>query len=311
MSHKPPLIAIAGPTASGKTSLSIALCHKLNGEVVAMDSMQVYKYMDIGTAKPTLEEQAGIAHHMLDVVDPKNAFSVADYAAQAKICIQEIQDRGKIPVLTGGTGLYLKAVTTSMELGGTQGDLEIRQRLTALSQEENGVDTLVDMLMKADPITANRLHRNDLRRIIRALEVYEITGHPFSDQQKEEQADCPYTLCILGMMIEREILYRRIDQRVDEMMRLGLYDEVEKLIGLGVPPEAQSMQGLGYKEIVPVLQGKQPLHHAIDAIKLGTRHYAKRQMTWFRRTEGIHWLDALSEGLTDKALRQIQNGLNT
>jgi len=304
------LVVITGPTASGKTSLSIALCHKLNGEVIAMDSMQIYKYMDIGTAKPTLEEQNGIPHHMLDVADPRDAYSVADYAAQAKPCIQDIHARGKIPVLTGGTGLYLKALTTDMELGGTQGDPEIRQRLTALSQEENGVDTLVDMLMKADPITANRLHRNDLRRIIRALEVYEITGRPFSDQHKEEQADCPYNLCILGMLIERGILYQRIDQRVDAMMRLGLYEEVESLIGLGVPPEAQAMQGLGYKEIVPVLLGKQPLHHAIDAIKLGTRHYAKRQMTWFRRTEGIHWLDALSESLIDKASDQIHNDLN-
>ena len=309
MPYKPPLIVIAGPTASGKTSLSIALCHKLSGEVVAMDSMQIYRCMDIGTAKPTLLEQDGIAHHMLDVADPRDAYSVADYAAQARDCLAEIHARGRIPVLTGGTGLYLKALTTSMELGGTQGDPAIRERLTALSQEENGVDALIAMLEKADPVTAGRLHRNDIRRIIRALEVYELTGRPFSSQRQGETPECPYSLCVLGMGLEREILYRRIDKRVDEMIRLGLVAEVERLLGMGVSPDAQSMQGLGYKELIPVITGSQPLHQAIDTIKLGTRHYAKRQMTWFRRTDNIRWLDALSDDLLDKALRQIQNDL--
>ena len=311
MPNKPPLIVIVGPTASGKTSLSIALCHKLKGEVVAMDSMQIYQYMDIGTAKPTVEEQDGIAHHMLDVADPKEAYSVAEYASQAKSCIAKIHAHGKIPVLTGGTGLYLKALTTSMELGGTQGDLKIREQLTAIAQEQHGVDILVGMLTKVDPVTAARLHRNDLRRIIRALEVYEITGQPFSRQLMEERAECPYSLCVLGMMMEREMLYTRIELRVDEMIRLGLLAEVEHLLSMGVPPQAQSMQGLGYKEMIPVILGNQPLNQAIDSIKLGTRHYAKRQMTWFRRTEGIRWLDALSEDLTEKALQQFENDLNT
>lgn len=308
--QKPPLLVIAGPTASGKTSLSIALSHKLNGEVVAMDSMQIYKYMDIGTAKPTQVEREGIAHHMLDVADPKDPYTVADYVAQAKVCIQNILNKGKLPILTGGTGLYLKALTTTMDLGGVQSDPGIRQRLTALSQEDGGIDSLIAMLIKVDPITAGRLHRNDLRRIIRALEVYEITGRPFSMQQKDNLTECPYSLCILGMMMDREVLYHRIEQRVDEMMQLGLYQEVERLISLGVPPEAQAMQGLGYKELLPVFYEKKPIHQAVDDIKLGTRHYAKRQMTWFRRTEGIHWLNATGNDLMKASLYQINNDLN-
>ncbi len=307
--HKPPLIVIAGPTASGKTNLSIALGRKLQGEVVAMDSMQIYRHMNIGTAKPSLEERNGIPHHMLDIADPNDAFSVADYARQAKVCIDDILQRGKIPILTGGTGLYLKALTSSMELGGTQADPAIRERLTAISQEENGVDTLCSMLLKIDPVTAQRLHRNDIRRIIRALEVYELTGRPFSDQKQTDNVQCPYQLCILGMTVERDLLYKRIEDRVDEMIRSGLPAEVERLLEMGVTADAQAMQGLGYKELVPVIRGEQSLSQAIAAIKLGTRHYAKRQMTWFRRTEGIYWLDALSHDLVSKAIQQVNDVL--
>ncbi len=307
---KPPLIVVAGPTASGKTSLSIALCHRLQGEVVAMDSMQVYRHMDIGTAKPTILEREGIPHHMLDVADPKDAYSVAEYAKQAKECIDDVHQRGKIPILTGGTGLYLKALITSMELGGTQGDPAIRERLTAIAQVENGGEALHDMLQKIDPATANRLHRNDIRRVIRALEVYELTGKPISGQQPGEQPECPYSLCILGLFMDREALYKRIEDRVDAMVRMGLPAEVENLLRMGVPPQAQSLQGLGYKELIPVVQDGQPLKQAIDAIKLGTRHYAKRQMTWFRRTEGIIWLNTQADDCLDQALDRIQTFLN-
>jgi tRNA dimethylallyltransferase len=307
---KPPLIVIAGPTASGKTSLSIALSHRLKGEVVAMDSMQIYRYMDIGTAKPTLSERENIPHHMLDVSDPKDTYSVAEYARQAKNCISDVHQRGKIPILTGGTGLYLKALTTFMELGGIQGDPIIRERLTAIAQEENGGEALHEMLAKVDPESANRLHRNDIRRIIRALEVYELTGKPISCQQPGEQPECPYSLCVLGLFLERETLYKRIDDRVDAMMNMGLSQEVEGLLHMGVPPEAQSMQGLGYKELIPVVKDRQPLHQAVEAIKLGTHHYAKRQMTWFRRTEGILWLDVQAKDLMDVAMEQIRTVLN-
>lgn len=307
---KPPLIVIAGPTASGKTSLSIALALRLQGEVVVMDSMQVYRHMDIGTAKPTVAEREGIPHHMLDVADPKDAYSVAEYAKQAKACIEDIHQRGKMPILTGGTGLYLKALTTSMELGGTQGDPAIRERLTAIAQEENGGETLHDMLQKVDPVTANRLHKNDVRRVMRALEVYELTGKPFSSQQPDVQQECPYSLCILGLYMDRETLYTRIEDRVDMMMDIGLLAEVERLLQMGVPPDAQSMQGLGYKELIHVVRDGQPLAPAVEAIKLGTRHYAKRQMTWFRRTEGIIWLDVLKKDCIEQAFHHIRATLD-
>ncbi len=306
---KPPLIVIAGPTASGKTSLSIALSRRLKGEVVAMDSMQIYRYMDIGTAKPAMIEREGILHHMLDVADPKDTYSVAEYARQAKSCISDVHQRGKIPILTGGTGLYLKALTTSMELGGTQGDPAIRERLSAVAQQENGGEILHEMLFSVDPTSANRLHRNDIRRIIRALEVYELTGKPISCQQPETQLECPYHLCVLGLFLERETLYKRIEDRVDTMLHLGLIQEVENLLRMGVPPEAQSMQGLGYKELIPVVKDGQPLQQAVEAIKLGTRHYAKRQMTWFKRTEGMLWLDAQAKDLKDAAMENVQAAL--
>lgn len=307
---KPPLIVIAGPTASGKTSLSIALSHRLNGEVIAMDSMQIYRFMDIGTAKPTVKEQEGIAHHMLNVADPKDAYSVAEYAAQAKECISSVHQRGKIPILTGGTGLYLKALTTSMELGGTQGDPAIRERLTSIADQENGSEILLEMLTKVDPVSAQRLHRNDIRRIVRALEVYELTGKPFSHQQPDPQIESPYTLCILGLFLERDTLYKRIEDRVDLMIRMGLIQEVESLLRMGVPPDAQAMQGLGYKELIPVVKNGQPLYKAVEDIKLGTRHYAKRQMTWFKKTEGIRWLDAQDKNLKDAAIEYIRAALH-
>jgi tRNA dimethylallyltransferase len=306
---KPPLIVIAGPTASGKTSLSIALSHRLKGEVIAMDSMQIYRFMDIGTAKPTVKEQEGIAHHMLNVADPKDAYSVAEYAAQAKEYISSVHLRGKIPILTGGTGLYLKALTTSMELGGTQGDPAIRERLTSIADQENGSEILLEMLTKVDPVSAQRLHRNDIRRIVRALEVYELTGKPFSHQQPDPQIESPYTLCILGLYLERDTLYKRIEDRVDLMIRMGLIQEVESLLRMGVPPDAQSMQGLGYKELIPVVKNEQPLYKAVEDIKLGTRHYAKRQMTWFKKTEGIRWLDAQDKNLKDAAIEYIRAAL--
>lgn len=307
---KPPLIVIAGPTASGKTSLSIALSHRLNGEVIAMDSMQIYRFMDIGTAKPTVKEQEGIAHHMLNVADPKDAYSVAEYAAQAKECISSVHQSGKIPILTGGTGLYLKALTTSMELGGTQGDPAIRERLTSIADQENGSEILLEMLTKVDPVSAQRLHRNDIRRIVRALEVYELTGKPFSHQQPDPQIESPYTLCILGLFLERDTLYKRIEDRVDLMIRMGLIQEVENLLRMGVPPDAQAMQGLGYKELIPVVKNGQPLYKAVEDIKLGTRHYAKRQMTWFKKTEGIRWLDAQDKNLKDAAIEYIRAALH-
>ena len=302
--EKPPLIAIVGPTACGKTALSIQLAHKLDGEVVAMDSMQVYRFMDIGTAKPTLTEREGISHHMLDVVDPKDSYSVAEYVRDAKVCIADIHQRGRIPILVGGTGLYLKAVTTSMALGSTQGHPAVRERLNRIADEKDGNILLHSMLVKIDPETANRLHPNDVRRVIRALEVFEITGVPFSAQKTAlQEDDCPYELCILGLMMDREILYQRIENRVENMMEQGLLQEVKQLMEYGVSKDAQAMQGLGYKELIPVLNEDITLDMAVAQIKLGTRHYAKRQMTWFRRVQDILWSDSPDE-LLSKCFRK-------
>ncbi len=306
---KPPLIVLAGPTASGKTALSIALAHALGGEIIAMDSMQVYRGMDIGTAKPSMAEREGIPHHMLDVAEPGDAFSVAEYVGQAKVCIDGVYRRGNIPFLAGGTGLYLKALTSVMTLGETRGDDALRSHFAALSEQENGKALLHEMLQKADPITAGRLHPNDVRRVIRALEVLELTGKPISAQQPSPAAECPYSLCILGLSWNRETLYRRIEKRVDAMMDAGLLREIEGLLARGVSPACQAMQGLGYKELVPVLLRGKSLSEAVETIKLGTRHYAKRQMTWFKRTEGILWLDGEERGLQERALDHIRTFL--
>ncbi len=302
---KPPLIVLAGPTASGKTSLSIALAHRLDAEIVAMDSMQVYRHMDIGTAKPTIKEQEGIPHHMLDVADPRDAYSVAEYVSAAKACIADIHARGRIPLMVGGTGLYLKALTTPMALGNTQSDPELRARLETIAQAENGPQVLHEKLSRIDPNTAQRLHPNDIRRVIRALEVFELTGIPLSRQQPEQGEESPYSLCVLGLKMDREKLYSRIEERVDLMMAQGLQKEVESLLQMGVSPHAQAMQGLGYKELVPVVMGESPRPVAVDAIKLGTRHYAKRQMTWFRSTKDIFWLDALAPDCFEQALAHV------
>lgn len=307
---KPPLIVLAGPTASGKTALSIAMAHAFCCEIIAMDSMQVYRGMDIGTAKPSMAEREGVPHHMLDVTEPGDAFSVAEYVEQAKVCMDGVYGRGKIPLLVGGTGLYLKALTADMTLGQTRGDDALRSHFAALAEQENGKALLHGMLQKADPITAGRLHPNDVRRVIRALEVLELTGKPISAQQPSPVAECPYRLCILGLSWERETLYRRIEKRVNAMMDAGLLREVEVLLARGVSPACQAMQGLGYKELVPVLIKGQPLSEAVEAIKLGTRHYAKRQMTWFRRTEGILWLDGEAHGLQERALEHIRTFLD-
>jgi len=295
--RKPPLIAVVGPTASGKTGLSIDLAHQFQAEIIAMDSMQIYRGMDIGTAKPTLQEQEGIKHHMLDVVDPKEPYSVAEYAKQAKVCISGIHERGNLPILVGGTGLYFKALTTSMEMGRTEGSLEVREKFAIIAASTGGNQILHDLLKKADPITAQRLHPNDVKRVIRALEVYELTGRPFSQQTIGGCAEeCPYSLLVIGLNMDRIHLYHRIDERVDIMMQNGLQEEVETLLKEGVSPQAQSMQGLGYKELIPVILQGQAIAPAVEAIKQGTRHYAKRQMTWFRKTENIRWLDPVISG---------------
>jgi len=286
---RPFIAAFVGPTASGKSDLATEVAKTLGGAVVCMDAMQVYRRMDIGTAKPDRQDQRRVPHYMLDVVEPHEAYSVAAYARAARLAIGEIHNQGRLPVLCGGTGLYLRALRQPLTFGHTPGDEAIRARWQRLAEAE-GADAVHARLLEADPASARRLHPNDLRRVIRALEVYEITGRPFSAQALPAEADSPYRFALFGLLWQREALYARIDARVDRMLAQGLAEEVRGLLASGVSQKAQSMQGLGYKELVPWMMGETPYQEAVDTLKRRTRNYAKRQMTWFRREPGIRWL---------------------
>lgn len=293
---------LTGPTASGKTALSIRLAKKYNCEIICMDSMQIYRGMNIGTAKPTAAEMDGIPHHMLDVASPTEAFSVARYQEMAEACAEDILRRGKQPLFVGGTGFYLRALRHPMAMGEVAGDEAIRQELEAQAAEDGGKERLHAQLAQVDPDTAARLHANDVRRVVRAMEVYRLTGTPFSKQpQMEQEPRFRYRVATLTM--DRETLYRRIEKRVDMMLDDGLADEVKSLLDSGVPADAQAMKAIGYKEIVPYLRGEWPLEKAVYELKLGTRHYAKRQLTWMRREEDVLWVDALSAD----AFEQLEN----
>ncbi len=302
MSEKPCCWVLTGPTASGKTALSIRLAQEFGCEIICMDSMQIYRGMDIGTAKPTPAERQGIPHHMLDVADPSESFSVARYQEMAEAAMAGCFARGHRPLLVGGTGFYLRALRHPMAMGDAPGNDELRSELQNIAEQTDGRQLLHDELAAVDPKTAERLHINDVRRVIRALEVYRLTGVPFS-QQPQLQADAPFRYRVATLTMDRATLYRRIEQRVDEMIASGLVDEVRGLLARGVPTEAQALKGLGYKELVPYLRGECSLEQAIHEMKLGTRHYAKRQLTWMRREEDVLWVDALS-GSAYEQLRQ-------
>jgi len=298
--NKKRVIGIVGSTASGKTALSLKVGKMLRGEILCMDSMQIYQHMDIGTAKPTKEEQALLPHHMLDLIDPKDTYSVSQYARDAHACIEKIN----CPLLVGGTGLYLQSLSQPMNYGTVTGNEVIRRKYHAIA-DENGNEAVHDILRSKDPLSAERLHPNDLRRVIRALEVFELTGIPLSAQKPLGIEDSPYDFQLYALHMPREILYDRVDKRVDQMMSSGLLKEVEMLLDMGVTDADQSMQGLGYKELIPVLLHKSSLSDAISLIKLRTRHYAKRQLTWFKRDERIIWLPAFSGKSIDQMAQEI------
>ncbi len=285
---------LTGPTASGKTSLSIRLAKAHDCEIVCMDSMQIYKRMNIGTAKPTEAEMAGIPHHMLDVVDPDEAFSVARYQEMAEECIADILARGKQPLLVGGTGLYLRALRQPMAMGDAAADDAIRAELEQLAAVDGGKQRLHDMLAEVDPVTAERLHLNDVRRAVRALEVYRLTGVPFS-QQPQSQTVSRYDYRVASLTMDRAVLYARIEKRVDQMAEQGLVEEVRGLLDSGVSADCQAMKAIGYKEIVPFIRGLVNWEETDYLLKLNTRHYAKRQLTWMRREEDVLWVDPLRE----------------
>lgn len=286
-----PLLVICGPTASGKTKLGIELCKRLDGEVISADSMQVYRGMDIGTAKPTTKEQEGIVHHMLSVAEPWENYSVARYVKDASACVDDVLARGKQPVLVGGTGLYIDALCKGQEFADYSAGSELR---TQLQEEANrgGTEALLARLSAVDPESAARLHANDEKRIIRALEVFLETGKTITQHNFETRQRAPrYRRCMIGLTFEdRQDLRDRIDRRVDEMVRAGLLDEVKTLRSQGVPREATAMQAIGYKEVIRALEEGLPIEGAVDEIKLRSKQYAKRQLTWFRREPDIQWI---------------------
>ncbi len=293
--------ALTGPTASGKTELSLRLAEKNGWEIACMDSMQVYRGMDIGTAKPTAGERRRVRHHLLDLCDPSEPFSVAMYREQAEALIRrKWTEEGKELLFVGGTGLYLQALMHPMGMGSVPADEELRAELRETAEQENGREKLHEMLRRLDPETADRLPLNDVRRTIRAIEVSRATGIPFSRQPPRE-ASSEFEWRTAAASLPREVLYERINRRVDRMMETGLEAEVRGLLESGVSPKAQSMQALGYKELILYLEGVWPLEKAVDEIRKGTRHYAKRQETFLRREKEIAFFSPLAADAADIA----------
>jgi tRNA dimethylallyltransferase len=285
-----PLIVITGPTASGKTEMSIEMAQKIGGEIVNADSMQVYKYMDIGTAKPTLEERNKIPHYLIDEVEPTVSYSVAQYVVAARDYIAKVHEKQKTPILVGGTGLYIDSVVNNIQYGEGGVDENYRMHLKKIA-DEMGNEHIHKMLHGIDPKSAEKIHVSDRKRIIRALEVYHLTGETITEQKEKSRLQkSPYQVEMYAINMDRSKLYDRINKRVDIMIKKGLVEEVERLIKMGVNENMTSMQGIGYKEIMQYLKGEISLDEATDMIKQGTRRYAKRQLTWLRKNSKIQWI---------------------
>lgn len=294
MEKKPHILILLGPTASGKTAASVLLAKKLGAEIISADSIQVYRGLDIGSAKPTMEERQGIVHHLLDMVDVDDTtFSVAEYKRQAELAIADICSRGKIPLVVGGTGLYVNALTYPLQFTNVPGDPLVRERLQLEEQQHPG--SLYRRLQQEDPASAARLHSNDQKRVVRALEVLEVSGQPLSsfgaDFENKAQQEIAYRVTQVGLTMERALLYQRIEQRVEDMMKAGLLAETKKLHDAGYAHTLPALQGLGYKQLLRYLRGETALEEAVEDIKRETRRFAKRQITWFKRDQRIHWLD--------------------
>lgn len=288
---KKPLIVLTGPTAVGKTKLSIALAKAVNGEIISADSMQVYRYMDVGSAKITPDEMDGVPHHLVDVLDPTEDFNIVLFQQLAKKSMEEIYSKGRIPILVGGTGFYIQAITSDIDFTQSEQDDSYRKELEALAAEK-GSSFLHDMLASVDPKSAEDIHENNVKRVIRALEFYKQNGTRISEHNEEQKEHVsPYNLAYFVLNAPRPLLYERIDARVDEMLKNGLVEEVKDLQRMGCHREMVSMQGLGYKEILSWLGGEYPYEEAIRILKRDTRHFAKRQLTWFRREGEVTWVD--------------------
>ncbi|MDD6611116.1 MAG: tRNA (adenosine(37)-N6)-dimethylallyltransferase MiaA [Clostridiales bacterium] len=287
---KQKLICIAGPTASGKTALSIALAKLLDTEIISSDSMQLYRGMDIGTAKPDMAERDGVVHHMFDVAEAGETFSVARYQQMADACAQDILSRGRVPIVCGGTGLYLDALIDGSTFSGDETNLEAREKYNAIAREQ-GAHALHEMLRAVDPESAERIHENNVKRVVRALEVYEQTGMTIGEMNAKNKRPEPKYDAILFALCptERQTLYDRIDRRVDQMVEMGLLEEARRLLEEG-RLTGTAGQAIGYKELVPYLQGEAPLSDCLDTLKRASRNYAKRQLTWLRRDARVNWI---------------------
>ena len=308
MCEKPEILAIVGPTASGKSALALALAKRLGGEIVSCDSMQIYRGMDIGTAKPTAEEMSEVPHHLIDIADPEQEFSVMDFVAAAERAVADILSRGKLPVLCGGTGLYLDAFLRGGVAETPGADPTLRAELAALA-DAHGAEYLHAMLKEVDPESADTVHQNNVRRVIRALEIYHATGIPKSEWDRRSlQMPSRYEATVLGLSYsDRELLYRRIEERVEQMMENGLVEETRRLMERGVFEVSRTASAaIGYKELLPYLKGEQELDAAVTELKTATRRYAKRQMTWFLAKPYVHWIEA-NDGNSVRKSEEIVN----
>lgn len=305
------LIILAGPTASGKTSVSIDLAKRIGGEIISADSMQVYKYMDVGTAKISVEEMQGVKHHLIDVLDPKEDFNIVKFQNMVKCSIEEIVKNGHIPILVGGTGFYIQSVIYDIDFNNEDDNSDIRNELEK-EYDTYGADFMHEKLKKMDMASADSIHKNNKKRIIRAIEFFLINNEPISSHNEvQRKKNSPYDYRFFVLNPPRDILYERINKRVDIMVENGLVDEVKKLREMGLSMENISMQGIGYKEIIEYLNGEVSLESAIENIKQNTRHMAKRQVTWFKREKDVIYVDPFSFESNEKIVDYMIEKINT
>ena len=304
-----PLIILAGPTAVGKTSLSIRLAKETGGEIISADSMQVYRHMDIGSAKITKEEMEGVPHYLVDMLEPEEEFNVVRFQQMAEEAAERIWEKGKIPLVVGGTGFYIQALLYDIDFTENDGDESYRRQLERKASDEEGASELYEILKTVDPKAAQEIHPRNIKRIIRALEFYHQTGKKISEHNEtQRQKESPYNYAYFVLTDERSRLYERIDRRVDLMMEQGLLDEVRYLKKRGVRKDSTAMQGLGYKELYAYLDGEYPLDEAVRIIKRDTRHFAKRQLTWFKRERDVIWADKSVIGQDEQKLADYMLG---
>ena len=313
---KKPIIILTGPTAVGKTKASIGLARAVGGEIISADSMQIYKYMDIGSAKIRPEEMQGVKHYLVDELEPSEEFHVVRFQQMAKQAMEEIYAKGKIPIVVGGTGFYIQALLYDIDFTKNEEDTVYRKELETLAKEKGAV-YLHEMLRTVDPASADSIHANNVKRVIRALEFYKLTGEKISEHNEKERAkESPYAFCYFVLNDDRKLLYDRIDQRIDKMLEEGLLEEVTALKNKGYTKDMVSMQGLGYKEILDYLNGACTLEEAIYILKRDTRHFAKRQLTWFRRERDVIWIDKNKydhdeEKILEVMLSYVRERINT